>query len=75
MTDAYILKPKTWRAKMEPMLASNPLEQVHMDFLTIKLGNSNKDINILATMNHSTRYAKTYVTSSQTVTTLTKKPS
>ena len=43
-----------------------------MDFHTMKLGKSNKDVNILVMMVHFTGYAQAYITSSQTVTTVTK---
>ena len=50
----------------QPILATYPLELVHLDFLT--LGGRNHDKNILVVTDHFTKYAQAYVTKSQTAT-------
>ena len=51
--------------ELNPIIASRPLELVHIDYLTIEApegSKSDKDINVL---DHFTRYAQAHVTSSQ----------
>ena len=54
------------RSELNPILVTRPLELVHMDFLTIECGTSDKEVNILIVTDHFTRYAQVYVTKSQT---------
>ena len=54
------------RVELTPILATRPLELVHIDFLTIESGKTDKDINILVVTDHFTRYAQAFVTHSQT---------
>ena len=49
-----------------PLLATHPLELVHMDFLMIEYPHTGTDVNILVIIDHFTQYPKTMVTSSQT---------
>ena len=58
------------RAKFQSILATYPLELVHLDFLT--LGGRNHIKNILVVSDHFTSYAQKYVTKSQTVTVVTR---
>ena len=61
-------KTKPEKAELNPIIATRPLELVHIDYLTIEAptnSKSDKDINILVVTNHFTRYAQAYVTSSQ----------
>ena len=53
------------RAELTPILATRPLELVHIDFLTIESGKTDKDINILVVTDHFTKYAQAFVTRSQ----------
>ena len=41
------------------------MELIHIDYLTIKSGKSDKDINDLVVTDHFTNYAKVYVIPSQ----------
>ena len=61
-------KTQPEKAELNPIIATRPLELVHIDYLTIKApinSKSDKDINILVVTNHFTRQAQAYVTSSQ----------
>ena len=49
-----------------PFTATQPLELIHMDFLTIESGKTGKDVNILVVTDHFTQYAQVLVTPSQT---------
>ena len=56
------------KAELNPIIATRPLELVHIDYLTVEApdnSKSDKDINILVITDHFTRYAQTHVTSSQ----------
>ena len=56
------------KAELNPIIATRPLELVHIDYLTVEVpdnSKSDKDINILVITDHFTRYAQTHVTSSQ----------
>ena len=53
---------------MNPIIATRPLELVHIDYLTVEApANSqlDKDINVLVITDHFTRYAQAHLTSSQ----------
>ena len=56
------------KAELNSIIATRPLEQVHIDYLTIEAptnSKSDKDINILVVTNHFTRYVQAYVTPSK----------
>ena len=56
------------KAELNPIIATRPLELVHIDYLTIEAptsSKSSKDINILVATDHFTRYTQAYITSSQ----------
>ena len=60
-------KTQPEKAELNPVIATRPLELVHIDYLTIEaLANpkSGKDVNVLIT-DHFTRYAQAHITSSQ----------
>ena len=62
------LKPQPEKAELNLIIATRPLELVHIDYLTIEpLLNSrlSKDVNILIITDHFTRYAQAHITSSQ----------
>ena len=52
---------------MYPILATYPLELVHVDFVTIKNPCTGKDINVLVNMDHFTHYTQAIVMTHQTV--------
>ena len=61
-------KTQPEKAKLNPIIATRPLELVHIDYLTIKApegSKSDKDINVLVITDHFTRYAQAHVTPSQ----------
>ena len=51
---------------MENIQATNPLQLVHLDYLTIRVTEGGKDAHIIIITNHSMKYAQALVTSSQT---------
>ena len=62
-------KQKPEWAELKPLEASYLLELVHMDFLKIG-GKDDKNANVLAVMDHFTRYAQAYVTGNQQASTV-----
>ena len=61
-------KTQPEKAELNPIIATRPLELVHIDYLTIELpanSKSDKDINVLIITDHFTRYAQAHITSSQ----------
>ena len=61
-------KTQPEKAELNPIVATRPMELVHIDYLTIEApenSRSSKDINILIITNHFTRYAQAHITSSQ----------
>ena len=61
-------KTQPEKAELNPIIATRPLELVHIDYLTIvPPANSkyDKDINVLIITNHFTRYAQAHIMSSQ----------
>ena len=61
-------KTQPEKAELNPIIATRPLELVHIDYLTIKApegSKSDKDINVLVITDHFTRYAQAHVTPSQ----------
>ena len=57
-------KQKPDNPPLKPLLASYPLELVHMDFLRIG-GKEDKNANVLVITDHFTRYAQAYITGNQ----------
>ena len=61
-------KTQPEKAELNPIIATRPLELVHIDYLTIEApegSKSDKDINVLVITDHFTRYAQAHITSSQ----------
>ena len=61
-------KTQPEKAELNPIIATRPLELVHIDYLTIEPpsnSKSNKDVNIPIITDHFTRYAQAHITSSQ----------
>ena len=54
------------RSELYPILVTRPLELIHMDFVMIESGTSDKEVNILIVTYHFTRYVQAYVTKWQT---------
>ena len=64
------LKTQPEKTELNPIIATRPLELVHIDYLTIEPpsnSRSSKDVNILMITDHFTRYAQAHITSSQKV--------
>ena len=59
-------KRKPHKVEIQNIEATHPLELVHIDFLMIESGKSNKEVNILVITDHFTKYAQAYVTKLQT---------
>ena len=60
------LKAPPDKAPLENVIATYPMELVHMDYLTTEDTEGGKDIHILVITDHFTRYAQAIVTSLQT---------
>ena len=61
-------KTQPEKAELNPIIATRPLELVHIDYLTIEPpanSKSDKDINVLIITDHFARYAQVHITSSQ----------
>ena len=61
-------KTQPEKAESNPIIATRPLELVHIDYLTIEApadSKSGKDVNVLIITDHFTRYAQAHITSSQ----------
>ena len=65
-------KKRAEQAPLEPILATHPMQIVHIDFLTIELGKTDKDYNVLVVTDQFTRFAQAFVTTSQTAQTTAK---
>ena len=62
-------------AELNPIIATRPLELVHIDYLTIEAptnSKSGKDVDVLIITDHFTRYAQAHITSSQKARTVAK---
>ena len=59
-------KTKQEVTELYPLLATTPLELIHMNFLTIKNPKNDKDVNVLVITAHFKCYAKSMVTPNQT---------
>ena len=61
-------KTESGKAELNPVIATRPLELVHINYLTIEPpanSKSDKNINVLIITDHFTRYAQAHLTSSQ----------
>ena len=58
-------KVKPARAELQPIKAIYLLDLVYMEYLTIELGEGNKDVSILVITDHFMRYAQVIVTNMQ----------
>ena len=61
-------KTQLEKAELNPIIATRPLELVHIDYLTIEAPSTSKmgkDINILIITDHFTRYAQVHIMPSQ----------
>ena len=61
-------KTQPEKAERNPIIATRPLELVHINYLTVEApenSKSDKDINVLVITDHFTRYAQAHITSSQ----------
>ena len=56
---------------MENIMATHPMELVHINYLCLELGKGKKEY-ILVVMEHFTCYTQAYVTQSQMAQTMTK---
>ena len=59
-------KSRPQQTELHPIIATHPMEVVHIDFLPIKSGKADKDVNVLVVTDHFTRYAQAFVTPMQT---------
>ena len=59
-------------APLEPILATHPMQIIHIDFLTIESGKADKDHNVLVVTDQFTRFAQAFLTTSQTAQTAAK---
>ena len=64
-------KAKQPKALLESIVATQPLELVHLDYLCLEPGKGLEE-NILVVTDHFTQYTQAYVTQSQTTQTTTK---
>ena len=61
-------KTQPEKVELNPIIATRPLELVHIDYLTIEAptnSRSEKDVNVLIITDHFTQYAQAHITSSQ----------
>ena len=54
-------------------MAMHSMQLVHINYLTVELGKTDRDINILLFTDHFTRYAQTFVTHIQTAKVVSQK--
>ena len=64
-------KVKQQRVPMESIMATHPLELVHIDYLCLEPGKGKKK-NILVVMDHFTWYTQAHITQSQMAQTMAK---
>ena len=64
-------KAKQPKAPLENIVATHPLELVHLDYLCLEPGKGVEE-NVLVVTNHFTRYAQAYVTRTHTTQTTAK---
>ena len=60
-------KEKTQKAELNAHEINHSMEIVHIDYLKIESGKSNKDVNSLVVTDHFTRCAQAFINPSQTV--------
>ena len=65
-------KKRAEGAPLEPILATHPMQIIQIYFLTIELGKTDKDHNVLVVTDQFTRFAQAFVTTSQTAQTTAK---
>ena len=68
-------KTQPEKAELNPIIATRPLELVHIDYLTIEAPanlRSAKEVNVLIITDHFTRYVQAHITSSQKASVVTK---
>ena len=65
-------KKRAEQPPLEPILATHPMQIVHIDFLTIESGKKNKDHNVLVITYQFTRFVQAFFTTSQTAQTTAK---
>ena len=61
-------KTQPEKSELNPIIATRPLELIHIDYLTIEAPSTSKmgkDINILIITDHFNRYTQAHITSSQ----------
>ena len=58
-------KAKQHKAPLENIIATHPLELVHLDYLCLEPGKGLEE-NVLVVTDHFTQYAQAYVTQTQT---------
>ena len=58
-------------APMESIVATNPLELVHIDYLCLEPGKG-KEENVLVVTDHFTHYAQAYITQFETAQTMAR---
>ena len=68
----FRFKAKEQREELKPLLATHPMELVHMDYLTIE--GKDKDVNILVVTDHFTRFSQAFVMPNQMAPTSVKTP-
>ena len=66
-----IFKAKQPRAPLENIVATHPLELVHLDYLCLEPGKG-KEVDVLVVTDHFTQYAQVHVTHSHTALTTAK---
>ena len=64
-------KAKQPNAPLEKIMATHPLELVHLDYLCLEPGNGLEE-NVLVVIDHLTRYTQAYATRTQTAQTTAK---
>ena len=57
---------KQSKAELCPILATHPMELIHIDYLIIESSKTNKDINILVVTDHFMCYVQAFLTPTQT---------
>ena len=68
-------KTQPEKAELNPIIATRPLELLHIDYLTIEApegSKSDKDINVLVITDYFTRYAQAHITPNQKAHTVAK---
>ena len=61
----FSFQSQTAKVPLENIMATHPLEMVHLDYLCLELGKGLEE-NVLVITDHFTRYDEVYVTRTQT---------